>query len=283
MGILGFRKVESKLTETFHVQVKGQLNPAVDLVYYSERDDDTEGGLDPYWVFDAAAEYLGFGHVYGSLWGMNFAEFLPWNSEENDNSDGTASVLFNFQVGLQSHAKMVIPQFIKCVDIAISRYGMFSPKTIVLTYAPGEASDATNQLTSSFAFLPMHHSVQNVEIQTKLNWYSDAPVSESNFLSVPPALDYFEFPISINKVTLESEPRLKPTDDPTGRYYTDRPRRSKLRQAAAIVTMPDFSLDCAGWLAAFCVSSLARFEAEDIRVQLDLVCNDSTDDVNGAE
>lgn len=280
MGILGFRKVEPKPTETLHLKVEGQLNPAVDLVYYSELDDDVEGGLDPYWVFDATAEYLGFGHVYGSLWGMNFAEFLALNAGDNKNSDGTAGVLFDFQVGLNSHAKMVIPQFIKCADISISRYGTFSPETVVLTYAPGEASDATNRLTSSFAFLPMHHSVQDVQILARLNWHSDAPVAAGDFLSVPPALADHDFPITIDNVNLESELRL----DLTGRLsepYAWYCRPSRLRQAAATVTMPDFSLDCAGWLAAFCVSSLVRFEAEYIRVQLDLVRNDSADNVYG--
>ena len=283
-------KRPAKLTETLHLRLEGSLDGVPGLVWHEELDEDGHGeelhGVDLYCVFCSTAEYLGFGRTSGrvgyygvssesaravrtrlrfeqwklrkteirtiGLWGMNFAGFLQLDP----------IAIAEFQVGLNSKdagenmsSDGAIPQFFQCAEISMARFGKFEPKKIELTYAPGEAR-GMSRLIGSLGLFRACDPAQTVSTQVQLDWYADPAHSELDL-----EMNFTRILISPFRVEFENEPSQGKAEaaSPLSPFHL-----------TATATLPEFSLNCIGWLVSFLISGLAPTGAKDVRVRLEL-------------
>ena len=279
-----------KPTETLHLRLEGSLDRVPGLVWHEELDEDGHGeelhGVDLYGIFCSTAVYLGFGRTSGrigyygvssksaravrtllrfeqwklrkteirtnGLWGMNFAGFLQLDP----------IAIAEFQVGLNSNdagenmsSDAAIPQFFQCAEISLARFGKFEPKKIELTYAPGEAREMS-RLISSLNLFCSYDPTQKVSVRAQLDWHADPNDPELDL-----ELNFTRLHIDPFKVEFENEPSQ-------GKAEANSPLSPFHLTATA--TMPEFSLNCVGWLVSFLISGLAPTGARDIIVRLEL-------------
>lgn len=259
----------AKLNETLHLRLEGSLEAAAGLTWLDELDDDGHGeelhDQDLYGVFRSTAEYLGFdsevrhtawdGITYSNaegLWGMNYAGFLQLHPQ----------AIAEFQVSLNedfagenSRSSGAVPQFFHCADISLARFGVFEPSKIEITYEPGEARCILSRLIGSLSRFSTHDPAHAASVRASVDWHADPNLPaldlESSFTSL--RSDRF-------RVEFESQPTQREAEvaSPLSRYHLT---------ATAIV--PEFSLDCVGWLVSYLISGLAPAGARDIRVRLE--------------
>lgn len=259
-----------KPTETLHLRLEGSLDGVLGLVWHEELDEDGHGeelhGVDLYGVFHSTAEYLGFdssvrhkakdGHTYTNrdgLWGMNLAGFLQLDP----------IAIAEFQVGLNSdfagensRSSGAIPQFFHCAETSLARFGIFEPKKIELTYEPGEARWNLFCLLDSLGLFRSYDSTHTVNVRAQLDWHADPNNPELDL-----ELNFTRRPIDPFRVEFENQPSRGKAEatSPLSPFHL-----------TATATLPEFSLNCIGWLVSFLISGLAPTGARDIRVRLEL-------------
>lgn len=258
-----------KPDETLYLRLEGSLEGVAGLTWHEERDEDGHGeelhGQDLYSVFRSTAEYLGYdtdvrhtakdGITYGvgdGLWGMNFAGFLQLHP----------TAIAEFQVGLNrnfagenSRCSGAIPQFFQCAGMSLERFGVFEPRKIELTYEPGEARWMLSRLISSLGLFRSHDPAHTASVRVHLGWHADPndPELDLEFSFTSRPIDPFrvEFENQPTQGKAEAGPPLSPF------------------HLTATATMPEFSLNCIGWLVSFLISGLAPAGAKDIRIRLE--------------
>ena len=259
MAFFGFAKKYERPHETLRLRLEGRFNPEHRILALDAEEKSCE--FDLYFSFYSIAEYFEFGHDARSLWGMNYAELWP-----NDSASGAVA---EFQVSPIGKNDSIIPQFFKCAEMALDEFADFSPESVVFMYSPGQAKDIIERLRYGFPVPSVYSSIRPIQIRMELTWFSDQLV-DIDFLDPHPD---FENHFSVYNVAVDSEPEL---DDVENKDYARNCVPSRMRMATAQMIMPSFSLHSTGWLVSYCVSSLARYEAEDIRVKLDLADNRGT-------
>lgn len=231
------RKIK-KADDQLLLQLRGRLAATPGLV----------DGEDLYSTFHSTAVYLGFDNGTLGLWGMNYAELASLGS----GSDSIAE----FQVSPLANATEIVPQLFKCAETSLACFGDFELETVEVNCAPGKAQNMSSRLSGSLGLFRAFVPAQSVQARARLNWYSDAKLQESDLEKL-----FSESNIDPFEIELDFEPTSGRTD------MQSPPRRGR---ATAALTLPACSLDCAGWLVSFLISSLAPVGAEDITVLLEL-------------
>ena len=184
---------------------------------------------------------------------MNFAGFLQLDPV----------AIAEFQVGLNSNfvgensrSSGAIPQFVQCAGMSLARFGKFEPKKIELTYEPGEARWMLYRLIDSLNLFCSYDPTQATQVQVTLNWHADPNHPELDL-----ELNFTRRPIDPFRVEFENQPTHGKADatSPLSPFHL-----------TATATVPEFSLNCIGWLVSFLISGLAPSGARDIRVRLEL-------------